>query len=272
MPTAADIARDLRDEQDSLDVIVATLSDERWALATPSPSWTIADHIGHLRYFDGAAAMAITDVGTFLPHRDSFMNEAISSPTVADELTLSGTRAMSPAQLLDHWREGRRLLQGAAATLADDTRIEWYGPSMGSKSFLTARLMEAWAHGQDIVDTIGVERESTDRLRHIAQLGVITRGWSYLNRGLTPPEGEVRVVLAAPSGAEWVWGDSEVADRVEGAADEFCLVVTQRRNIADTELIIEGDLARDWLGRAQAFAGPATNGPAPMPSAPKAAK
>ena len=46
---------------------------------------------------------------------------------------------------------------------------------MGAKSFLTARLMEAWAHGQDICDTVGVEREPTDRLRHIAQLGYIPR-------------------------------------------------------------------------------------------------
>ena len=58
---------------------------------------------------------------------------------------------------------------------------------MGAKSFLTARLMEVWAHGQDIVDTVGARRAPTDRLRHIAQLGFITRGWTYINRGLDVP-------------------------------------------------------------------------------------
>ena len=160
VPTAADIARDLADEQDSLDSIVATLADDQWALPTPSPRWTVADQIGHLRYFDSAATMAIVDVEAFLVHRDEFMKEAIGSPLASDELTLSDTRGMNPDQLLEHWRDGRRRLQDAAVTLEDNTRIEWYGPSMGSKSFLTARLMEAWAHGQDIVDTVGAVHAS----------------------------------------------------------------------------------------------------------------
>jgi uncharacterized protein (TIGR03084 family) len=261
MPTAADIAHDLADEQGSLDSIVATLSDEQWALATPSAGWNVADQIGHLRYFDGAATTAITDVEAFLADRDNFIRAATSSATAADELTLSETRAMDPAQLLDYWREGRRRLHEAASTLTDDTRIEWYGPSMGSKSFLTARLMEAWAHGQDIVDTVGAVREPTDRLRHIAQLGVITRAWSWVNRGLTPPAGEVRVELTAPSGADWQWGEDGAIDRVRGPARDFCLVVTQRRHVDDTGLTVEGKLARDWLVQAQAFAGPATDGP-----------
>jgi uncharacterized protein (TIGR03084 family) len=261
LPSAADIARELATEQDSLDAIVSRLSDDQWTLPTPSPGWTIADQIGHLRYFDWAATLAITDVDAFLAHREEFMRDAMSSPTAADELTLSDIRAMTPAQLLEFWRDGRHRLQEAAATLTDDSRIEWYGPSMSSRSFLTARLMEAWAHGQDIVDTVGAHREPTDRLRHIAQLGVITRGWSYVNRGQTPPEGEVRVELTAPSGASWEWGSAEAPDRVSGSALHFCLVVTQRRHVDDTGLVVEGDQAREWLEQAQAFAGPPTDGP-----------
>ena len=121
--------------------------------------------------------------------------------------------------------------------------------------------MEAWAHGQDIVDTVGAVREPTDRLRHIAQLGVITRGWTYINRGLTPPEGDVRIELTAPSGTDWRWGEADAGDRVEGTTLDFCLVVTQRRHVDDTGLIVDGKNGRDWLVQAQAFAGPATDGP-----------
>ena len=122
--------------------------------------------------------------------------------------------------------------------------------------------MEVFAHGQDIVDTVGATRPATDRLRHIAQLGYITRKWSYLNRRMDVPDGDVAVVLTAPSGETWTWGD-DADNRVTGSAEDFCLVVTQRRHVDDTDLEVVGERARDWLLRAQAFAGPATDGPKP---------
>ena len=134
---------------------------------------------------------------------------------------------------------------------------------MGAKSFVTARLMETWAHGQDIVDAVGAERPATDRLRHVAQIGFITRGWSYVNRGLVPPDAPVFVELTAPSGATWTWGPDDATDRVTGPAEDFCLVVTQRRHVDDTVLHVDGDAAREWLLYAQAFAGPPTDGPVP---------
>ncbi len=108
---------------------------------------------------------------------------------------------------------------------------------MSMRSFLTARLMETWAHGQDVVDAVGGARGATDRLRHVAQLGVITRAWTYRNRGLDVPEGDVRVVLTSPSGAEWSWGSEASDDSVSGPAEDFCLVVTQRRHVDDTRLV-----------------------------------
>jgi uncharacterized protein (TIGR03084 family) len=229
---------------------------------TPSPGWSIRDQIGHLAYFDRAAAAAIVDVERFRAMREELVGH-LADPEGADAATLAETRAMSSVDLLEHWRVGRRELADAAATLADDTRIEWYGPSMGSKSFLTARLMEAWAHGQDIADTIGAERTPTDRLRHIAQLGFITRGWTYVNRGLEMPQGEVRIELTAPSGARWAWGPDDAVSTVKGSALDFCLVTSQRRNVADTGLTVTGHPARDWLEKAQLFAGPPSDPPPP---------
>ena len=180
-----------------------------------------------------------------------------------DALILGAYRALAPEELLDAWRSGRSRLAGAAVTLSDDDRVAWYGPSMGARSFLTARLMETWAHGQDIVDAVGGDRPPTDRLRHVAQLGVITRAWSYVNRRMEAPVDEVHVALEAPSGEVWTWGPGDVADSVRGPAEDFCLVVTQRRHVDDTGLEVNGEVARDWLVRAQAFAGPPTDGPGP---------
>jgi uncharacterized protein (TIGR03084 family) len=255
------VARDLADEQQALDEVVAELRSGQWRLATPSVRWSIADQIAHLTYFDNAAAVAITDPEAFQDLAEQLWQLAGAGDD-ADELTLRDYRSMPPRELLSAWRRGRAALAAAATTLTDDSRVLWYGPSMGSKSFLTARLMEVWAHGQDIVDTVGAVRPPSDRLTHIVRLGFITRNWSYTNRGLEPPSAPVRVELTAPSGKLWELGPENAADSVSGAAVDFCLVVTQRRHLDDTSLTATA-LAREWLLIAQAFAGPPTDGPAP---------
>ncbi len=257
----AQVLDDLISEQEVLDSIVSGLDDSSWQLATPSPGWTVADQIGHLAYFDQAAALAITDPDRFMELANDFLVSAGSGGLkAADDWTLASYRAMAPTRLLESWRRGRHLLAEAGSTLSNDTRIAWYGPSMGARSFLTARLMEVWAHGQDVVDAVGIGRRPTDRLRHIAQLGFITRDWTYANRSLDPPDEPVRVRLRGPSGDEWSFGPDTATEWVEGSAEEFCLVVTQRRHLDDTRLRTS-PLAREWLLIAQAYAGPATDGP-----------
>ncbi|MGI9646420.1 MAG: TIGR03084 family metal-binding protein [Ilumatobacteraceae bacterium] len=257
-----DVRADLLAEQQALDDLVGDITEEQWALPTPSPRWSVADQIAHLTYFDWTATVAITDPDRFQTMVAELMNSALADDELAgDDLTLGVYRELSPAELLERWRTNRAALADASATLADDTRIVWYGPSMGSKSFLTARLMECWAHGQDVADALGVERQATDRLRHIAQLGFITRGWSYVNRGLEPATEPVRVELTAPSCDVWAFGPDDAAESVTGSAVDFCLVVTQRRHVDDTGLVVAGDAATEWMEKAQAYAGPPSDGP-----------
>lgn len=267
----ADVRADLLAEHEALDAIVRELTDDQWAIPTASPRWSVADQIAHLAYFDRSAALAITDPEGFATHvremlgamtGDDAAPDAHEPGARSDQVTLGEFRAMTPAELLAAWRTHRATLADAAAMLADDDRVGWYGPSMGAKSFLTARLMETWAHGQDIVDAVGADRPATERLRHIAQLGFITRGWSYVNRGLEVPAATVRLELIGPAGDTWVFGPDDAEETVAGDALDFCLVVTQRRHLDDTALTV-GEVGRDWLAIAQAFAGAATDGPAP---------
>ena len=145
-------------------------------------------------------------------------------------------RGMAPAELLAGWRAGRTALLDTLRPLDPKTRIPWYGPAMGARSFATARLMETWAHGQDVVDALGLERPPSGRLRHVAHIGVLARPFAYATRGLDVPAADVRVQLVAPDGSTWTWGPEDCADAVEGDALDFCLVVTQRRHVADTAL------------------------------------
>ncbi len=261
--SVADVAADLRAEQEALDVVVADLPDEAWSTPTPSPGWSVFDQIAHLTYFDDTAATAIADPDRFQAETTRLLEQMAGGDVDMDAATLSWSRDLAPRDLLERWRANREQLASAAQDLDDDARVPWYGPPMGAEAFMAARLMECWAHGQDVVDALGADRPATDRLRHIAHMGVITRSWSYRNRGLDAPGGKILVELTAPSGEVWTWNDGATDGAVRGPAEDFCLVVTQRRHVDDTALTTEGELARNWMEIAQAFAGGATEGPAP---------
>lgn len=245
-----ELCDDLTAEHEALDELVAPLPPESWDLPTPAPDWAVRDQISHLWYFDEQAVLAVTDPDAFAVSKEALLSGGGTDPSVAPG------RAMTPSELLHAWRTDRRRMVAVFRDLDPKARIPWFGPAMSAVSFATARLMETWAHGQDIVDAIGAERPATDRLRHIAHIGVRARPFSYATRGLTPPETDVRVELGAPSGDRWTWGPEDADDRVEGAALDFCLVVTQRRHPADTALVVVGPAATEWISIAQAFAGP----------------
>jgi uncharacterized protein (TIGR03084 family) len=244
---------DLQAESDDLDTIVAAAGPEAIARPTPAEGWSVGDTMGHLWYFDRAGRRALEDPEGFAVDVDALL----SDPDTAMASIMAETRSLGES-LLPSWRTERQLIIEALRATDPTTRVPWYGPPMSPMSFGTARLMETWAHGQDVADALGVRRTPTDRLRHIAHLGVSTRGFSYVVRGLEPPASPVQVVLTAPSGSTWSWGDAQAADSVTGPALDFCLLVTQRRMLDELGLTVTGSAAKEWLRIAQAFAGGAT--------------
>jgi uncharacterized protein (TIGR03084 family) len=248
-PELPTLLADLRAEHDDLDTIVTGVD---WTRSTPAGGWTIADTVGHLWYYDRAATLALEDAGAFV----ASLETVIADPEAAAAAALHEATALGD-QLATQWRQTRAGLLDALTAADPTTRVPWYGPPMSVASFATARLMEYWAHGQDVADALGVTRAPSSRLRHICHLGVRTRAFSYAVRGLEMPSDEVAVVLTGPDGERWAWGPDAAADRVEGSALDFCLVVTQRRLADDTGLLATGT-AKEWLTLAQAFAGPPT--------------
>ena len=252
------LCTDLYDEHASLDELVLGLEDDAWDRMTPAEPWAIRDQISHLAFFDEQATLAVSE-----PDRFNANLATIAEDVQAfTDAPLDFGRALPPSEVLSWWRGARTEMLRAFWAADPSVRVPWFGPPMSLASFISARLMETWAHGQDVADTLEVERESTDRLKHVCHLGVRARRNSYSAHGREFPGGDVLVELKSPSGEVWSWGEDD-ANSVRGSALDFCLVVTQRRHIADTDLEIAGPLAEEWMSIAQAFAGPPGPGRSP---------
>ncbi|MFC7447150.1 TIGR03084 family metal-binding protein [Rhodococcus daqingensis] len=260
MHQLAGLIDDLEAEQIALDDVVSTFGNDEWNRLTPAEGWTSRHQIAHLAFFDSATEMSLTDPdNTFAEQR----RRADQDPDAYSIAVLDPLLELSPDQLLETWRQGRRSLLNAFRSAPAGTRHPWYGPSMSLASMITARLMETWAHGQDIVDAVGAARPVTSRLEHIARIACLALPFSFVNRGMLVPDTGVRVSLSLPSGGTWEFGEERFADSVSGAIEDFCLVMTRRRHMTDTALVTTGPIAGKWVLVGQAYAGPAGHGRAP---------
>lgn len=244
-----DVLDDLASEHSALAEVLECLAPTDWARPTSSVGWTVADQIGHLSFFDARAAMALSDPEAFLADRAVIIAAAPHDPSVDAARTLTANR------LFADWRTNSERLRSIALDVRPDQRVPWYGPAMSVPSFLTARLMECWAHGHDVCEATDHPAIISDRLRHVAHIGYSARPFSLLVNGLPADDRPVRLELAGPSGQTWSWGPEDADDRVVGEAYDFCLVVTQRRHPDQSLLDVVGESARRWIDVAQAFAG-----------------
>jgi uncharacterized protein (TIGR03084 family) len=250
----AALAADLAAESAVTRSLVAGLDEAGWHTPTPAAGWDIADQISHLAYFDEVTVRSAL-------HPAEFEAELAAAPEDVDPDAIAARlRDRTGAQLLAWFDTARADLLNTFRNLDPRARLPWFGPPMSAASSLTARIMETWAHTQDIADALGVTREPTSRLRHVAHIGVGARAFSYAVHDRPLPQAQVRVELTGPDGDLWTWGPAEAENRVTGPALDFCLLVTQRRHRDDLALVIEGPAAAEWMSIAQAFAGAAGTG------------
>jgi uncharacterized protein (TIGR03084 family) len=253
------LCEDLRNEQQALDDIIAEIADADWEKDTPAKGWAIRDQIAHLAFFDEKAKKTIIDPEGFKAELEEMMRNPQKFLDVMNKPAMSRT----VPELKAWWRKERWDLVEALLPLDPRERVAWYGPPMSARSHATARMMETWAHGQDVADALGVKRPATDRLKHIAHLGYTTFKWSFVNHRMAVSDEQVRLELVSPSGELWTWGPDSSENLIKGPCEDFCLVVIQRRNVADTRLSVTGKTAGKWMSIAQCFAGPGTMGPDP---------
>ena len=250
-------AADFLAETEALAGLLAKLSDAAFDEATQFKGWTLNDVIRHLHFWNRAAGLQLTDEAELVQLLGAIAGKGGMRAVEREVEPLAGQALRSA------WVETAKEIAALYRTADPKARLKWAGPDMSARSSITARLMETWAHGQEVYDHLGVERVDADRIRNIAHLGVSTFGWTYLVRKMAVPATLPRVRLTAPSGEVWVWGEADGENAVLGSATEFCQVVTQVRNVLDTKLDVSGPIATEWMAMAQCFAGAAEPPPAP---------
>lgn len=265
------ICDDFRAEVDYLYSVFRTLPNEIWTQKTAFMEWTPWDVIAHLHLFDLVGMKSAEGRDAFGKERDRLavsFDKGNGHQTVARE----NCAGLGASELLDAWHATAVEMADTFAGIDPSSRLPWFGPDMGARMFLTARFMETWSHAQAIFDLADVARTHTDRAKNVAIIGVKTFGWTFLNRGVELPGPAPRVELTAPSGEVWKWNEENPADCVRGDAVEFCFVVTQVRNIADTQLEVAGPVAKEWMAVAQCFAGDPVDPPLPGSRLPKSSQ
>ncbi len=254
-------ALDFREESEAVFALLNGVDEQDWEKKTQFKAWTLNDIVAHLHMGDYAAALALRDTNAFLDLVKEFAAGRKQYGSLAfSHVWLDGLRGRA---LLQRWRAFSLEMADRFAVADPKKRVQWFGPDMSVRSSITARLMETWAHSQAIYDLLGQTRTDTDRIKNVVVMGVNTFGWTFTNRKLAVPPDIPYLRLSAPSGEIWEWPQPHQANRIEGSAVEFCQVVTQVRNIADTALRVRGETAHRWMAIAQCFAGPPEEPPAP---------
>jgi uncharacterized protein (TIGR03084 family) len=252
-------ATDFLEESRALAGLLAALSDSDFETQTQFKGWTINNIIRHLHVWNIAVDLSLQDEAAFGAFVTAMMEGVRGGKLPAFEASyLDG---LSGQALLQAWLERAEAVAAAFADADPKLRLKWVGPDMSALSSITARLMETWAHAQAVYDVLGVARQDTDRIGNIVRLGVNTWGFTWKNRRQDPPGPMPQLHLTAPSGTIWEYGEASDSGMITGSATEFCQVVTQCRNIADTSLAVTGEVAHQWMAVAQCFAGPPQDPP-----------
>ncbi|MCI5096977.1 MAG: TIGR03084 family metal-binding protein [Rhodobacteraceae bacterium] len=254
-------AEDFRQESRALAAVLEGLDDAGLHQPTLFKNWTIEDVLGHLHLFNVAAETSLQGEAAFAEFITPILADMQSGKTIL-ECQYPWLDGLSGTALYQAWREGAESCADAFAAANPKDRVKWVGPDMSALSSITARQMETWAHGQEVFDALGIDRAEADRIRNICHLGVSTFGWTFINRKEPVPEPAPHVRLQGPSGAVWEWNEPQDDNCVTGSAVDFAQVVTQVRNVSDTDLRMTGDTAQRWMEVAQCFAGPPETPPA----------
>ena len=255
-------AKDFLKESTQIFDLMKNRPEKDFFIRTQFKNWSINDVIGHLHLFNFAANLSLKSPDHFQKKFFLIFKNFKNGQNILEPQG-KWLKGLSGNALLEAWWLQVKRVTETFEKANPKSRVKWVGPEMSARSSITARQMETWAHGQEIFDVLGKVRVESDSIKNIVHLGVSTFAWTFFNRDLTPPDEIPFIELESPSGIMWKWNNPSRSSKISGKATEFASVVTQTRNIKDTNLRVVGNTASQWLSIAQCFAGPPENPPKP---------
>jgi uncharacterized protein (TIGR03084 family) len=260
MSSLESVVADFRAECDTLDHVLRDLDEAGWFVETPAVGWDTRDTIGHLAHTSELMHNSVTGTGPGLIEQAQLASERSGvrwdGPDAVDAFTavqIEEVRKLSWQDVYAWWHRATDQLIETLSGLDPAGRYLW-GPNMISpKSCASARIMETWAHSLDVHAAAGVEYIDTDRIYHVAFLGLRAMPHAFALEGKESP-GPIRLELVAPSGAEWSMGPSDAPTVISGTASDFCRVVARRdRDGAASRLVGTGPDAELAIEHGRAF-------------------
>jgi len=197
MPIPNDTIDKLEQTWRALSALGARLDEAQWKLPSDNPGWTVQDNLAHLvgteRMLEGLpAAPAVGEPG---PH--------VRNPIgAANEREVEARRTLTGAEVLAEWDAlvDQRLatLRGADEAYFAQPAVTPTGPGTMA-DFLHIRVLDCWAHEQDIRRAVGVRggfdgesaAHTIDRL--IRTLPIVIG-----KRAATPEGGAVVIDITGP--------------------------------------------------------------------------
>lgn len=255
-------AIDMQAEAADLDKLLSSLTPEQWNATTKFKQWTVWDVVAHLHFFNLQAVYSATSAFKFAFETLKMTPILLGKGSLRDYAGKQLSH-LNGEQLHAAWKSTGEEMCQIIGALDPVEKLKWYGPPMKAGTFINARQMETWAHSQAIYDLLGQQRPQHDHIKNIAEMGVRTYKWTFANRKLELPGKAPKIKLTAPSGEIWEYNSDNNESCIEGSAFEFCQVVTQTRNVADTKLVVTGTAATEWMALAQCFAGAPNDPPKP---------
>lgn len=244
------LIQDWQNEAADLEAVVQNRTEEEWNRETPAKGWTVKHQIRHLNWTDEMYCLAITKPEEFQAQVEKLK---VPGNTIVDDGAAHRTD-IPGTEILNEWRASRARLEELLLGLEKGARIPWIATSMGAASAATARLMETFAHAQDVKDTFGVETVPTERLKQIAHLAIRALPHNFKTNGLPVPQEPIFVELTFGD-ERWTWNDPEASQKVSGPALDFVQLAVRRRHLDDGALQVHGEDAAQWLDIVQAYAG-----------------
>ena len=174
-PLLDGLLADLKAEGDRLWAVVSGLDEAGWRTPTAAAGWDVATQVAHLLWTDEVGVLAATDKAAW----DEVVLQAIDDPDGYVDTAATQIARLTPTALLARWGAAREALVLTLRALPEGHKMPWFGPPMSAASMATARFMETWAHALDVYTGLGVDPEISDRIRHVAHLGVRTRNFAF---------------------------------------------------------------------------------------------